>query len=104
MAKHEDRLHDELRELAPQTLDVTSRLFAEVQRTGVVRPGDPVRLAQVAFRTVHGPAVLIVGGLLEDSPLAGAADLALNVLLTVLRRGARRPRGPGSPVRAAGRA
>ncbi|MGW7511170.1 hypothetical protein ACWGJ0_26160 [Streptomyces massasporeus] len=69
-----------------------------------MRPGDPVWLAQVAFCTGHGPAVLTIGGLQDDSPLAEAADLALNVLLTVLRPGARRPRGPWSPVRAAGRA
>ncbi|MFF7770451.1 hypothetical protein ACFZC7_28595 [Streptomyces massasporeus] len=104
MAKHEDRPYDELPELGHKTLDVTSRLLAAARRTGVVRPGDPVRLARVAFHTGHGPAVLTVGGLLDDSALAEAADLALNVLLTVLRPGARRPRGPGSPVRAAGRA
>ncbi|MFF6984599.1 TetR/AcrR family transcriptional regulator [Streptomyces sp. NPDC008343] len=84
-AKHQDRPGDGLRELGHQALDDTSRLLAEAQRAGVVRPGDPVRLAQVAFSTVHGLAVLSVGGLLDDTPLAEATDLALNVLLTGLR-------------------
>ncbi|WP_053758849.1 TetR/AcrR family transcriptional regulator [Streptomyces sp. AS58] len=84
-AKHDDRSGAELRELGHQSLETTSRLLAEAQRAGVIRPGDPVRLAQVAFSTVHGLAVLAVGGLLDDTPLADATDLALEILLTGLR-------------------
>ncbi|MFF8018704.1 WHG domain-containing protein [Streptomyces sp. NPDC007929] len=84
-AKHEEHPDDGLRELGHQALDITSRLLAEAQTANVVRPGDPVRLAQVAFSTVHGLAVLAVGGLLDDTPLAEATDLALNILLTGLR-------------------
>ncbi|MFD5570343.1 TetR/AcrR family transcriptional regulator [Streptomyces cadmiisoli] len=84
-AKHDDRSGAELRELGHQSLETTSRLLAEAQQAGVMRPGDPVRLAQVAFSTVHGLAVLAVGGLLDDTPLADATDLALEILLTGLR-------------------
>ncbi|WCE02419.1 TetR/AcrR family transcriptional regulator (plasmid) [Streptomyces sp. HUAS 31] len=84
-AKHEDRPGEELHELGHQALQTTSELLAEAQRAGVVRAGDPVRLAQVAFSTVHGLAVLAAGGLLDDTPLSEATDLALDVLLTGLR-------------------
>ncbi|MEU8825039.1 TetR/AcrR family transcriptional regulator [Streptomyces sp. NPDC048636] len=84
-AKHEEQSSEELRQLGHQALEAASRLVAEAQRTGVVRPGDPVRLAQVAFSTVHGLALLAVGGLLDDTPLTEATALALQVLLDGLR-------------------
>jgi AcrR family transcriptional regulator len=84
-AKHEEQADPELLELGHQALEIAARLIAEAQQDGVVRPGDPVRLAQVAFSTVHGLAALAVGGLLDDTPLGEAADLALRVLLAGLR-------------------
>ncbi|WP_432039498.1 TetR/AcrR family transcriptional regulator [Streptomyces cucumeris] len=84
-AKHEERSSEELRQLGHHSLDIASRLLAEAQTAGAVRPGDPARLAQVAFSTVHGLAVLAVGGLLDETPLDEAGDLALRVLLAGLR-------------------
>ncbi|MFF4709757.1 hypothetical protein ACWC4D_41160 [Streptomyces sp. NPDC001288] len=66
-------------------LETAAALIGEAQRAGVVRPGDPVRLAQVAFSTVHGIATLAVGGLLDDTPLGEATGLALEILLAGLR-------------------
>lgn len=83
-AKHADRSSDELRALGHQSLEIAAELIALAQREGVVRPGDPARLAQVAFSVVHGLAALAVGSLLEDTPLEEATDLALDILLTGL--------------------
>ncbi|MDT0466900.1 TetR/AcrR family transcriptional regulator [Streptomyces gibsoniae] len=84
-AKHEEQSSQELRELGHQALEIAARLIGEAQRNGIVRSGDPVRLAQVAFSTVHGLATLAVGGLLDDTPLDEATELALQVLLAGLR-------------------
>ncbi|MEU9029741.1 TetR/AcrR family transcriptional regulator [Streptomyces sp. NPDC048383] len=83
--KHADGSSAELRELGRESLLIVARLLEEGQRAGAVRTGDPVRLAQVAFSTVHGLATLAVAALLDDTPLSEATDLALDVLLTGLR-------------------
>ncbi|MEU3063800.1 TetR/AcrR family transcriptional regulator [Streptomyces subrutilus] len=84
-AKHADDPSAELRELGHESLLIVARLMAEGQRTGAVRPGDPDRLAQVAFSAVHGLATLAVASLLDDTPLPEATELALDVLLSGLR-------------------
>ncbi|MEU6095036.1 TetR-like C-terminal domain-containing protein [Streptomyces sp. NPDC047079] len=84
-AKHDERSGQELRELGHQALEIAAGVIAEAQESGVVRTGDSVRLAQVAFSTVHGLASLAVGGLLDDTPLDEAADLSLQLLLAGLR-------------------
>ncbi|MFJ5643666.1 TetR/AcrR family transcriptional regulator [Streptomyces sp. NPDC093223] len=84
-AKHEEHAGEQLRHLAHTSLETAAALIGEAQRAGVVRPGEPVRLAQVAFSTVHGLATLAVGGLLDDTPLDEATGLALEILLTGLR-------------------
>ncbi|MFF4452069.1 TetR/AcrR family transcriptional regulator [Streptomyces goshikiensis] len=86
-AKHADDSSAELRELGRESLLIVARLLEAGQRTGAVRPGDPVRLAQVAFSTVHGLALLAVASLLDDTPLSEATELALEVLLAGLRPG-----------------
>ncbi|MEU6312166.1 WHG domain-containing protein [Streptomyces sp. NPDC047014] len=83
-AKHADASSPELRELGHRSLEIAAELIAHAQREGAVRAGDPGRLAQVAFSTLHGLALLAVGSLLDDTPLAEATDLALDVLLTGL--------------------
>ncbi|OKI60876.1 TetR/AcrR family transcriptional regulator [Streptomyces sp. MJM1172] len=85
--KHADDSSAELRELGHESLLIVARLMEEGQRTGAVRPGDPVQLAQVAFSTVHGLATLAVAALLDDTPLSEATELALEVLLAGLRPG-----------------
>lgn len=85
-AKRADDSSAELRELGHHSLDTTAELIVRAQAEGFVREGDPVRLAQVAFSTVHGLATLALGSLLEDTPLPEATDLALDVLLTGLAR------------------
>ncbi|MFJ5022053.1 TetR/AcrR family transcriptional regulator [Streptomyces goshikiensis] len=85
--KHADDSSAELRELGHESLLIVARLMEEGQRTGAVRPGDPVRLAQVAFSTVHGLATLAVAALLDDTPLSEAMELALEILLAGLRPG-----------------
>ncbi|MCS0603606.1 TetR/AcrR family transcriptional regulator [Streptomyces sp. LP11] len=84
-AKHEEDPGEELQRLGHLSLEIAAGLLAEAQQAGVVRPGDPVRLAQVAFSAVHGLAALAVGGLLDDTPVDEATDLMLEVLLTGLR-------------------
>ncbi|WKE68955.1 TetR/AcrR family transcriptional regulator [Streptomyces sp. WP-1] len=83
--KHEQEPDGEISALGHRSLEIAAELIAEAQRTGAVRPGNPVRLAQVAFSTVHGLAVLAVGRLLDETPVGEAADLALEILLTGLR-------------------
>ncbi len=85
--KHADGSSAELRELGHRSLEIAAELIAQAQQEGVVRAGDPGRLAQVAFSTLHGLATLAVGSLLEDTPLSEATDLALDVLLTGLGPG-----------------
>ncbi|GLX24035.1 MULTISPECIES: TetR/AcrR family transcriptional regulator [Streptomyces] len=85
-AKRADDSSAELRELGHHSLDTTAGLIAQAQAEGFVREGDPARLAQVAFSTVHGLATLALGSLLDDTPLPEATDLALDVLLTGLAR------------------
>lgn len=92
-AKHADDSSVELRELGHQSLHIAAGLVALAQQEGVVRAGEPDRLAQVAFSTVHGLAALAVGSLLEDTPLSEATDLALDVLLAGLAA----PRGDAAP-------
>ncbi|MFJ8095227.1 TetR/AcrR family transcriptional regulator [Streptomyces griseofuscus] len=84
-AKHEVEPDAEIRVLGHRSLEIAAEVIAEAQRTGAVRSGDAVRLAQVAFSTVHGLAVLAVGDLLDDTPVGEATDLALEILLTGLR-------------------
>ncbi|MFE9633460.1 TetR/AcrR family transcriptional regulator [Streptomyces sp. NPDC006463] len=84
-AKHADDSSAELKELGHRSLDTTAELIAQAQREGgAVRAGDPARLAQVAFSTLHGLATLALGSLLDDTPLPEATELALDVLLTGL--------------------
>ncbi|MFD3832169.1 hypothetical protein ACFWSF_29410 [Streptomyces sp. NPDC058611] len=55
-AEHADDPSAEPRDLGHESLLTVARLIAEGRQTGDVRPGDPVRLAQVASSTVHGLA------------------------------------------------
>ena len=82
--KHSDSSSQELRELGERSLEIAAELLAEGQSVAVVRPGDPIRLAQVAFATMHGLAALAAGGLLDNTPLDEAAELATDVLLAGL--------------------
>ncbi|MCG6494074.1 TetR/AcrR family transcriptional regulator [Kitasatospora sp. A2-31] len=84
-AKHAEDSSTEVRELGHDCLEIVARLIAEAQQAGAVREGDPVRLALVAFSATHGLAMLAVGSLLDDTPLADATDLTLDVLLAGLR-------------------
>lgn len=84
-AKHEGPVTEELHRLGHTCLEITAELIAEAQQAGVVRPGDPVRLAQVAFSAAHGLATLAVGGLLDDTPVNEATDLVLETVLAGLR-------------------
>ncbi|MEV7590335.1 TetR/AcrR family transcriptional regulator [Streptomyces sp. NPDC089922] len=93
-AKHADESTPELRELGHRSLEIAAGLITDAQREGAVRAGDPGRLAQVAFSTLHGLALLAVGSLLEDTPLPEATELALDVLLTGLAAGPPTPEAP----------
>ncbi|PRH81104.1 TetR family transcriptional regulator [Streptomyces solincola] len=85
--KHAEGSSAELRDLGHECLAIATDLVTEAQRAGAVRPGDAARLAQVAFSTLHGLATLSLGGLLDDTPLDEAVDLALDVLVTGLAPG-----------------
>jgi AcrR family transcriptional regulator len=84
-AKKEQESTPELRDLGHQSLLVAADLVEQGQREGAVRPGDPERLAQVAFSAVHGLATLALGALLDDTSLDDALDLTVDVLLHGMR-------------------
>ena len=55
------------------------RVVEAAQEIGAIGPGDPQRIALVAFATFHGVAVLSSGGLLDgvsaDELVATASEL-----------------------------
>lgn len=80
--KHEADASAELVAAGQGALDLATRLVAEGQAAGELAPGDPERIATVAFATVHGVATLAAGGLLNDVP---AAEIAIDAIETLWR-------------------
>jgi AcrR family transcriptional regulator len=79
-SKHHPAASRDLQEVAGQSLLVTTRLIAQGQAAGDISPGDPDRLAMVAFASTHGIAVLGIGDLLNGLPVEDAVESVLDVL------------------------
>jgi len=82
--KHEEGASAELVETARRGIESIVALLARGQGEGEVAPGDPERLAQVVFATVHGVALLVTGGLLDGTTASDLTDSAVDVLLRAL--------------------
>lgn len=70
--KHAPSARVELLAAGHASMALTMRVVVAAQEIGAIGPGDPQRIALVAFATFHGVAILASGGLLDDVP---AADL-----------------------------
>ncbi|WP_072688572.1 TetR/AcrR family transcriptional regulator [Rhodococcus marinonascens] len=61
------------------SMDLTVRIVTEAQTAGDIGPGDPSRIALVAFATFHGIATLAAAGMLDGAPVdevvAAASDM-----------------------------
>ncbi|WP_448003513.1 TetR/AcrR family transcriptional regulator [Agromyces bauzanensis] len=82
--KHEADASDALVEAGRGSMRAAVELIAEAQSAGDVLPGDPERLALVAFASVHGIAVLATGDLLEGFSVEEATDAAVDMLLSAI--------------------
>lgn len=69
-----------------QAFAVLLNCIRQGQQTGVFRPGDPVSIAQVAWASVHGIAMLIIDGQLSFSQET-TPEKFLQVALTLLTEG-----------------
>lgn len=82
--KHAPSARAELLAAGHTSMALTMRVVAGAQEIGAIGPGDPQRIALVAFATFHGVAILTSGGLLEevttDELLATASELFWNGL------------------------
>lgn len=79
--KHEADASDALLEAGRGSMRTTVALFAEAQAAGAVQPGEPERLALVAFASVHGVAALATGDLLDGVSVEDATTATVDVLL-----------------------
>lgn len=82
--KHAPSARPELLAAGHASMAVTIRVVEEAQEIGAIAPGDPHRIALVAFATFHGVAVLSSGSLLDgvsaDELVATASELFWNAL------------------------
>lgn len=76
--KHRPGAADSLREAADRAFEAPLALITEAQAAGEVVPGDPQRVAIVAWAALHGLASMINSGMLDDGALddlvAGATE------------------------------
>jgi len=85
-SKHQDGAPPELAEAAERAFAPALTAVAEGQRTGAVVPGEPERVAKVAFAALHGLVALTNNGLLDDDlPLDAFLDEAVERLVAGLR-------------------
>ncbi|MCQ4119103.1 TetR/AcrR family transcriptional regulator [Rhodococcus tibetensis] len=67
--KHAPGATSQVVEAGHASMDLTVRIVTEAQATGGIGPGDPSRIALVAFATFHGIATLAAGGMLDGVPV-----------------------------------
>lgn len=63
--KHAPNARAELLAAGHASMELTMRVIVAAQEIGAIGPGDPQRIALVAFATFHGVATLASGGLFE---------------------------------------
>jgi AcrR family transcriptional regulator len=66
--KHAPSARAELLAAGHASMELTMRVVVAAQEIGAIGPGDPQRIALVAFATFHGIATLTSGGLLDGVP------------------------------------
>jgi AcrR family transcriptional regulator len=84
-AKHEADAPPELREAGERAFVAPLAAIAEAQAAGEVVPGDPERVAMVAFATLHGLASMANAGMLEDVPVDAVIGDVVEQLVLGLR-------------------
>jgi AcrR family transcriptional regulator len=83
--KHQPEATPELREAADAAFAAPLALVAEGQASGAIVPGDPERVALVAWAAIHGLAAMANNGFLADAPLDELLDEATERLVLGLR-------------------
>jgi AcrR family transcriptional regulator len=76
---------DGVREAADRAFAPALAVIAEAQARGDLAPGDPARVAIVAFATLQGLAAMANGGMIESAPVDGVVTDAIDQLLAGLR-------------------
>jgi AcrR family transcriptional regulator len=82
--KHEADASDALVEAGRGSMRAAVELIAEAQAAGAVQPGDPERLALVAFASVHGVAALATGDLLDGVSVEEVTEATVEMLLSAI--------------------
>ncbi|MFE3289383.1 TetR/AcrR family transcriptional regulator [Rhodococcus sp. NPDC059234] len=67
--KHAPGAPERLTAAGRESMDLTVRIVTEAQEAGDIGPGDPDRIALVAFATFHGIATLAAGDMLDGAPV-----------------------------------
>jgi AcrR family transcriptional regulator len=70
---------------ADQAFEAPMQVIADAQRTGELAPGDPERVATLAFATMQGLTALANGGMLAADELDAIVTGAVDQLLDGLR-------------------
>jgi fatty acid/phospholipid biosynthesis enzyme len=82
--KHEADASDALVEAGRGSMRAAVAVVAEAQAAAAVQPGDPERLALVAFASVHGVATLATGDMLAGISVEEETDATVDVLLRAI--------------------
>ena len=93
--KHAPDASPRLLQISHASLAKLTDLIRAAQETGEIAPGDPDRLALVAWAAVHGVATLATNQLLDDVPVAEATAATVALVWAGLTAGA--PGAPGTP-------
>lgn len=78
--KHAPDARAELLAAGHASMELTMCVVAAAQDLGAIGPGDPQRIALVAFSTFHGVATLASGGLLDGVPAEELVTTASEIL------------------------
>jgi AcrR family transcriptional regulator len=83
--KHRPGAADSLRAAADRAFEAPLALITEAQAAGEVVPGEPERVATVAFAALHGLASLVNAGMLDAAALDDTVAAAVHRLMLGLR-------------------
>ena len=83
--KHRPGAADSLREAADRAFEAPLALIAEAQAAGEVVPGDPERVATVAWAALQGLATMANSGMLDHAALGEMVDDAVERMILGLR-------------------
>jgi len=76
---------ERVRESADRAFTAPLAVIAQAQAAGELAPGDPGRVAIVAFATLQGLAAMANGGMIEQAPVDAVVTDAIDQLLDGLR-------------------